>query len=139
MTNLNETLKAMLDSVEKTAADRREKIEVLEKELEQFWEKIGNPALKKLAEAIRHLHGRDADLETYYLRDPTRSLTVLDRDHNEREFIFHLKITRDDLKLFIEFDDDEKKYPLEEITEERIYELFIEQYETALKERLVPE
>jgi hypothetical protein len=128
----------MIGRVEEEAKDREEKIAALGKQQAEFWEREWEPARKKIVEAIDKSPGRESHVDPGYSVDPTRSLRVLDRQHDVTEFVFNLKIIRDDLKLFVEFNDDEKKYPLEEITDSHIYDAFLDRYENFLREKLIP-
>ncbi|MGA2363522.1 MAG: hypothetical protein ABSG73_13835 [Candidatus Aminicenantales bacterium] len=139
MNDLTQALKSIVDSVEKAAKDKDEKITAISKKQEQFWQSTGDPALRVLTAAINHLPGRDSGADSYYRNGPIGSLKVRDKHRDEYEFTFDLKVTRDNLKLFVELGNNKKKYPVGEIrSAEPIYKAFFDQYKKALREKLIP-
>lgn len=142
MINLIKALTMMMNSVEKMKKEREQKLAHLKNQESKFWSDIARPAISNLIEAIEELNkGRRANLKSCRKDDPIRILRIRKDDDSNWEFSFEIEIIREDLNLWVKLGEDEeedKKYPLEEVKEDKIYQVFIEQYKKELINKLVP-
>ena len=145
MINLDKELVMMMNSVEKMANKKEQQLARLENQKAKFWSDTARPAMLNLKEAIDKLNkGRSSHLESSRSDEPIRILRVRnDNDNVNWEFSFKIEIIREDLNLWVKLGEDDKeddkKYPLKEINENQIYQVFIEQYKTELINKFVPE
>lgn len=140
MINLGKELTMMMNSVEKIINERERRLTHLENQKAKFWSDVAGPAISNLKEEIDKLKGRSSHREPSISNEPIRILRVRnDNDDMNWEFSFKIEVIKEDLNLLVKLGEDDKKYPLEEINKDQIYQIFIEQYKKELIKKFAPE
>ena len=138
MSDGKKNVRMIVESVRKEAQEKKEKIEAIEKQIRDFWSRVGDPLLKRLVNEFDAISGLQASV---LYQETKRTLMIIDRSqYNERRYNICLNAERKDISAVLNFADDYiGELPLRGLNENMIENAILIIFEKVLKKSIIPE